>query len=152
MTERYLFLPDNLMTVLYKEQKLIQNVLNFPFRKTIPLFKTEFEYDSLTILSPIVKNGLIIRPCVDGKGYKKQKEIKGFVLGDAGSSAAYILSEIENLKTKTKLPVFTKLQCRSWYYADVEFYEDKQTGLCLCTIQNKAWKKGKENLPKTFSS
>ncbi len=145
MIERCLFLPDNLTALLYEEQKLIQNLLDFPFRNTIPFFKTEKEFTSLAILPPLQKNGFIIRPCIDYLSCKdiveKDMEINGFVLGNAGKYADIVLAEIANLKKQTKLSIFTKQECRSWYYADVEIKKAESSELYYCIIRNKVWKK-----------
>lgn len=137
MTETCLFLPDNLMAVLYEEQKLIQSLLPFPFRKTIPLFKTMEKFDYLTIYPPILSDSLIVRPCNSPDSFETNG---GFILGDAGAKAKTIFLQLENLKQKTNLPVFSILRCRSWYYADVEFKEEK-SGLCTWKIKNKVWQK-----------
>ena len=137
MTETCLFLPDNLMTVLYEEQKLIQSLLPFPFRKAIPLFKAREKFNSLTIYPPILSDTLIVRPCNSPDSFELNG---GFVLGDAGDQAETIILKLESLKLKTKLPVFSILNCRSWYYADVEFKEEK-SGLCTWSIKNKVWQK-----------
>ena len=137
MTETCLFLPDNLMAVLYEEQKLIQSLLPFPFRKTIPLFKTKKKFDSLTIYPPILSGHLLVRPCNSPDSFEANG---GFILGDAGENAKTIFLQLENLKQKTNLPVFSILRCRSWYYADVEFKEEK-SGLCTWKIKNKVWQK-----------
>lgn len=137
MTETCLFLPDNLMAVLYEEQKLIQSLLPFPFRKTIPLFKTKKKFDSLTIYPPILSGHLLVRPCNSPDSFEANS---GFILGDAGENAKTIFLQLENLKQKTNLPVFSILRCRSWYYADVEFKEEK-SGLCTWKIKNKVWQK-----------
>ena len=137
MMETCLFLPDNLMAVLYEEQKLIQSLLPFPFRKTIPLFKTIEKFDSLTIYPPILSGSLIVRPCNSSDSFETNG---GFILGDAGDEAETIFLQFENLKQKTSLPVFSILRCRSWYYADVEFKEEK-SGLCTWKIKNKVWQK-----------
>ncbi|MGF7107654.1 hypothetical protein [Treponema pedis] len=141
MIERCLFLPDNLMAILSEEQRLIQSLLNFPFRKTVPVFKTSQEHSLIEILPPVSHKGLIIRPCVNSF---KFNEIEGFVLGQADSFADYILSQINNLKLKTLTPVFTVLRCKAWYYADFDFFEDETSGLCRWTVQNKVWKKRTE--------
>ena len=137
MTETCLFLPDNLMAVLYEEQKLIQSLVSFPFRKTIPLFKTIEKFDSLTIYPPILSGSLIVRPCNSSDSFETNG---GFILGDARDEAETIFLQFENLKQKTSLPVFSILRCRSWYYADVEFKEEK-SGLCTWEIKNKVWQK-----------
>ncbi|UTD12798.1 hypothetical protein HO345_07280 [Treponema denticola] len=137
MTETYLFLPNNLMAVLYEEQKLIQSLVSFPFRKTIPLFKTKKKFDSITIYPPILSGSLIIRPCNSPDSFETNG---GFILGDAGAKAKTVFLQLENLKQKTNLPVFSILRCRSWYYADVEFKEEK-SGLCTWKIKNKLWQK-----------
>ena len=137
MTETCLFLPDNLMAVLYEEQKLIQSLLPFPFRKTIPLFKTREKFESLTIYPPILSGHLLVRPCNSPDSFEANG---GFILGDAGAKAKTIFLQLENLKQKTNLPVFSILRCRSWYYADVEFKEEKN-GLCTWKIKNKVWQK-----------
>ena len=135
--ETCLFLPDNLMAVLYEEQKLIQSLVSFPFRKTIPLFKTIEKFDSLTIYPPILSGSLIVRPCNSSDSFETNG---GFILGDARDEAETIFLQFENLKQKTSLPVFSILRCRSWYYADVEFKEEK-SGLCTWKIKNKVWQK-----------
>ena len=137
MTETCLFLPDNLMAVLYEEQKLIQSLVSFPFRKTIPLFKTKKKFDSLTIYPPIFSGSLIVRPCNSSDSFETNG---GFILGDARDEAETIFLQFENLKQKTSLPVFSILRCRSWYYADVEFKEEK-SGLCTWNFKNKLWQK-----------
>ena len=137
MTETCLFLPDNLMAVLYEEQKLIQSLLFFPFRKTIPLFKTKKKFDYFTIYPPILSGPLLVRPCNSPDSFEANG---GFILGDAGAKAKTIFLQLENLKQKTNLPVFSILSCRSWYYADVEFKEEK-SGLCTWEIKNKVWQK-----------
>jgi len=137
MTETCLFLPDNLMAVLYEEQKLIQSLLFFPFRKTIPLFKTKKKFDYFTIYPPILSGPLLVRPCNSPDSFEANG---GFILGDAGAKAKTIFLQLENLKQKTNLPVFSILRCRSWYYADVEFKEEKN-GLCTWKIKNKVWQK-----------
>ena len=137
MTETCLFLPDNLMAVLYEEQKLIQSLVSFPFRKTIPLFKTIEKFDSLTIYPPILSGSLLVRPCNSPDSFEANG---GFILGDAGAKAKTIFLQLESLKQKTDLSVFSILRCRSWYYADVEFKEEK-SGLCTWKIKNKVWQK-----------
>ena len=137
MTETYLFLPNNLMAVLYEEQKLIQSLVSFPFRKIIPLFKTMEKFDYLTIYPPILSGSLIVRPCNSPDSCETNG---GFILGDAGAKAKTVFLQLENLKQKTNLPVFSILRCRSWYYADVEFKEEK-SGLCTWKIKNKLWQK-----------
>ena len=137
MTETCLFLPDNLMAVLYEEQKLIQSLLPFPFRKTIPLFKTMEKFDYLTIYPPILSGSLIVRPCNFPDPFEANG---GFILGDARNEAETIFLQLESLRQKTSLPVFSILSCRSWYYADVEFEEEK-SGLCSWSIKNKLWQK-----------
>ena len=135
--ETCLFLPDNLMAVLYEEQKLIQSLVSFPFRKTIPLFKTIEKFDSLTIYPPILSGSLLVRPCNSPDSFEANG---GFILGDAGAKAKTIFLQLESLKQKTDLSVFSILRCRSWYYADVEFKEEK-SGLCTWKIKNKVWQK-----------
>ena len=137
MTETYLFLPDNLMAVLYEEQKLIQSLVSFPFRKTIPLFKTKKKFDFITIYPPILSGSLIVRPCNSPDSFEANG---GFILGDAGAKEKTVFLQLKNLKQKTILPVFSILNCSSWYYADVEFKEEK-TGLCTWKIKNKVWQK-----------
>ena len=137
MMETCLFLPDNLMAVLYEEQKLIQSLLPFPFRKIIPLFKTMEKFDYLTIYPPILSDSLIVRPCNSSDSFETNG---GFILGDARDEAETIFLQFENLKQKTSLPVFSILRCRSWYYADVEFKEEK-SGLCTWNFKNKLWQK-----------
>ncbi|WP_253719220.1 MULTISPECIES: hypothetical protein [unclassified Treponema] len=135
--ETWLFLPDNLMAILYEEQKLIQSFLPFPFRNAIPFFKTKEKFESLAIYPPILSGSLIVRPCNSPDSFE---ENGGFVLGDAANEAENIILKLESLKPKTKLPVFSILNCRSWYYADVEFNEEKN-GLCTWCIKNKVWQK-----------
>lgn len=135
--ETCLFLPDNLMAVLYEEQKLIQSLVSFPFRKTIPLFKTKKKFDSITIYPPILSGSLIVRSCNSSDSFEVNG---GFILGDAGAKAKTVFLQLENLKQKTSQPVFSILSCRSWYYADVEFKEEK-SGLCTWKIKNKLWQK-----------
>ena len=137
MTETYLFLPDNLMAVLYEEQKLIQSLVSFPFRKTIPLFKTKKKFDFITIYPPILSGSLIVRPCNSPDSFEANG---GFILGDAGAKAKTVFLQLKNLKQKTIIPVFSILNCSSWYYADIEFKEEK-TGLCTWKIKNKLWQK-----------
>jgi len=137
MIETYLFLPDNLMAVLYEEQKLIQSLVSFPFRKTIPLFKTKKKFDSLKIYPPILSGSLLVRPCNSPDSFETNG---GFILGDARDKAETIFLQLESLKQKTNLPVFSILSCRSRYYADVEFEEEK-SGLCTWKIKNKVWQK-----------
>lgn len=137
MTETCLFLPDNLMAVLYEEQKLIQSLVSFPFRKTIPLFKTKKKFDYLTIYPPILSGSLIVRPCNSPDSFEANG---GFILGDAREEAKTVFLQLENLKQKTSLPVFSILSCRSRYYADVEFEEEK-SGLCTWKIKNKVWQR-----------
>ncbi|MGI5065281.1 hypothetical protein [Treponema putidum] len=137
MAETCIFLPDNLMTILYEEQKLIQSLLPFPFRKIIPIFKTREKFDSLIIYPPILSGSLIVRPCNSPDSFEANG---GFILGDAGAKAKTIFLQLENLKQKTNLPVFSILSCRSRYYADVEFKEEK-SGLCTWKIKNKVWQK-----------
>lgn len=145
MIERCVFLPDNIMALLYEEQKLIQSLLDFPFRNTIPFFKTEKEFASIAVLPPVQQNGFIIRPCIDFISCKyitdKNMDTKGFVLGNAEKYADTVIAKIENLKERTKLPVFTKRECRSWYYADVEIKTPQSSELYYCLIRNKIWKK-----------
>ena len=137
MTETCLFLPDNLMAGLYEEQKLLQSLLPFPFRKTIPLFKTKKKFDFITIYPPILSGSLIVRPCNSPDSFEANG---GFILGDAREKARIIFLKLESLKQKTNLPVFSILSCRSWYYANVEFNEEK-SGLCTWEIKNKVWQK-----------
>lgn len=137
MKETCLFLPDNLMALLYEEQKLIQSLLPFPFRKTIPLFKTKEKFKSILICPPILCGSFIVRPCNSSDSFERNG---GFVLGDARDKAESIILKLESLKPKTKLPVFSEISCRSWYYADVEFHEEK-SGLCTWSIKNKLWQK-----------
>ena len=137
MMETCLFLPDNLMAVLYEEQKLIQSLVSFPFRKTIPLFKTKKKFDSITIYPPILSGSLIVRPCNSPDSFGANG---GFILGDAGAKAKTVFLQLKNLKQKTILPVFSILNCSSWYYVDIEFKEEK-TGLCTWKIKNKLWQK-----------
>ncbi|UTY34868.1 hypothetical protein E4N74_03110 [Treponema putidum] len=125
------------MTILYEEQKLIQSLLPFPFRKIIPIFKTREKFDSLIIYPPILSGSLIVRPCNSPDSFEANG---GFILGDAGAKAKTIFLQLENLKQKTNLPVFSILSCRSRYYADVEFKEEK-SGLCTWKIKNKVWQK-----------
>ena len=132
---RCLFLPDNLMAVLYEEQRLIHGILDFPFRKTIPLFKTKKDFDVLTVFPPRNCGGLIIRPCT------KSKSDEGFVLGNARESGLFVMSMLNTLKQSTKTAVFECLRCKSWYYADVEITEDPETHLVTWSIKNKRWHK-----------
>lgn len=137
MTETCLFLPDNLMTILYEEQKLIQGLLPFPFHKTIPLFKTMEKFDDLTMYPPILSGSLIVRPCNSPDSFETNG---GFILGDAREEVKTVFLQLESLKQKTSLPVFSILSCRSRYYADVEFKEEK-SGLCTWNFKNKLWQK-----------
>lgn len=140
MIERSLFLPENLMTILYEEQKLFQSLCTFPFRKTIPFFITSKEFSHIMVLPPIQKNDYIIRPCVDPiKDYKNESD--GFILGKV-KDKAFLIDKIEKLKLKTTLPVFTKIECHSWYYADIEYTDNNKTELSYCRIYNKKWHKG----------
>ena len=100
MTETCLFLPDNLMAVLYEEQKLIQSLVSFPFRKTIPLFKTKKKFDYLTIYPPILSGSLIVRPCNSPDSFEVNG---GFILGDAREEAKTLFLQLESLKQKTSL-------------------------------------------------
>ena len=122
---RCLFLPDNLMAVLYEEQRLIQGILDFPFRKTIPLFKTKKDFDVLTVFPPVLSGTCVLRPC-------------GSADSDEGP---YIMSMLDTLKQATKTRVFSTLHCKSWYYADVEITEDPETHLVTWSIKNKRWHK-----------
>ena len=131
MIETCIFLPDNLMTILYEEQKLIQSLLPFPFRNRIPVFNSKRKFDYIKIYPPIV------RPCNSPDSFEANG---GFILGDAHEEAKTIFLQLESLKQKTSLPVFSILSCRSWYYADVEFEEEK-SGLCTWKIKNKLWQK-----------
>lgn len=133
--ETCLFLPDNLMAVLYEEQRLIQGILDFPFRKTIPLFKTKKDFDVLTVFPPVLSGTCVLRPC----GSADSDE--GFILGDARSEGPYIMSMLDTLKQATKTRVFSTLHCKSWYYADVEITEDPETHLVTWSIKNKRWHK-----------
>lgn len=138
MIESCIFLPDNLMTILYEEQKLIQSLLPFPFRNTIPLFTSHQEFDYIKIYPPILSGSLIVRPCNSPDSFETNG---GFILGDARDKSNKILLQLESLKQKTRLPVFSILSCRSWYCAEVEFNIDKKSGLCTWSIKNKVWKK-----------
>ncbi|UTY30015.1 hypothetical protein E4N76_03810 [Treponema putidum] len=125
------------MAILYEEQKLIQSLLPFPFRKIIPIFKTREKFDSLIIYPPILSGSLIVRPCNSPDSFEPNG---GFILGDALEKAKTIFLQLENLKQKTTIPVFSILSSRSWYYADVDFEEEK-SGLCTWQIKNKLWQK-----------
>ena len=132
---RCLFLPDNLMAVLYEEQRLIQGLLNFPFRKMIPLFKTEKDFEPVTVFPPVLSGTCVLRPC----GSADSDE--GFILGDARSEGPYIMSMLDTLKQATKTRVFSTLHCKSRYYADVEITEEPETNLVIWTVKNKGWHK-----------
>lgn len=133
--KKYLFLPDNLTTILYEEQKLIQSLLSFPFRNYFPYFQTEKKFDFIIIYPPIIYDGFIIRPCND------VLLAEGFVLGRAGEYADYIIDNLDNLKKKTDIPVFSILKCKSWYYADAEFTQSENNGTGNWIIKNKTWQK-----------
>ena len=137
MIETCIFLPDNLMTILYEEQKLIQSLLPFPFRNRIPVFNSKRKFYYIKIYPPILSGSLIVRPCNSPDSFEANG---GFILGDAHEEAKTIFLQLESLKQKTSLPVFSILSCRSWYYADVEFEEEK-SGLCTWSIKNKLWQK-----------
>lgn len=144
---RCLFLPDNLQSIMYEEQKLFQTELSFPFRKTIPFFKTERNYEVIKIYPPVAVDGFIVRPCncggedlknCGGNG-KESGGIEGFVLGYAGEFAERLLEKIPALKTKKNLPLFSVLTCKSWYFADFSYTGN---GACVSwKISNITWQK-----------
>lgn len=125
------------MTILYEEQKLIQSVLNFPFRKTFPIFQTSETFSSLIIYPPVEKNGFVIRPVNSNTPIESTD---GFVLGELrNTDFINIANRFDILKLKTKQPVFSILTCNVWYYADVDFSENG--GASVWTIRNKSWNK-----------
>ena len=135
---RVLFLPDNLMACMLEEQCLFQSLLQKPFRRIFPLFKTDSVFEKVVIYPPIAIKGYIVRPCnvnVMKNGFEGQK-LEGFVLGYAGNEAGRLIKEIPRLKAKSRLKTFEALSSKSWYFADV-FIKDKTSW----TITNIRWQK-----------
>lgn len=135
---RVLFLPDNLMACMLEEQCLFQSLLQKPFRRIFPLFKTDSVFEKVVIYPPIAIKGYIVRPCnvnVMKNGFEGQK-LEGFVLGYAGNEAGRLIKEIPQLKTKSRLNTFGVLSSKSWYFADVSI-KDKTSW----TITNIRWQK-----------
>ncbi len=165
MIDTYLFLPDNLMAVLYEEQKIIQSILDFPFKTAFPLFKTTNKttneptnkanknFKKIIVLPPIAHNGFIIRPCCEAesdllknKNKENQKNastVSGFVLGNAGSKAERVISHLDILKkeAKTKKQVFETLSAKAWYYAEIDILKENNFGACDWMILKKFWVK-----------
>ena len=90
------------------------------------------------IYPPVAIKGYIIRLCnVDvTKDSFDCNKLEGFVLGFAGKDASTLITEIPNLKTKSRLKTFEALSSKSWYFADV-FIKDKISW----TIKNVKWQK-----------
>lgn len=134
---RCLFLPDNLFASIIEEQALFQSLLDFPFRRLFPIFKTENNFDSLNIYPPIAISGFIVRVCnvdLSKTKVKKGMKIEGFVLGYAADKAQYLINEIPKLKMRARQAKFSILSSKSWYFANVEYKKEKN---------NYVWKIGK---------
>ncbi len=134
MIDTYLFLPDNLMAILYEEQKLIQTLLAFPFKMPFPMFKTTQKFSRLIVHPPIAVDGLIIRPCGESL-------TDAFILGDAKTEADFVIERLNDLKAKSKKAVFTELTCKAWYYAEVDVKQAEQCSACEWTVLSKKWVK-----------
>ncbi len=148
MIDSYLFLPDNLMAILYEEQKLIQSLLDFPFKMPFPMFKTTQKFSKLIVYPPIATDGLIIRPCAgsscehfNDESPKLKNLTEGFILGDAKAEADSVMERLNELKAQSKRAVFTELTCKAWYYAEVDFSQAEQDSACEWDILSKKWVK-----------
>lgn len=138
---RCLFLPDNLMSIMYEEQKILQSELSEPFRKTIPFFRTDKNFKTIKIYPPIFINGNIIRPCNFEEN--QTQNIEGFILGqtDYFANEAFFKLKIEQLKKKSRFKIFSILTSRSWYFADFECHAEKE--VYSWKISNIKWQKQK---------
>ncbi len=159
MIGTYLFLPDNLMAVLYEEQKIIQSILDFPFKTAFPSFKTTNKitnkttknFKKIIVLPPVAHNGFIIRPCCESEGdlvinensenQENASAVSGFVLGNARSEAEKVISQLDILKKKAKKPVFETLRAKAWYYAEIDILNENNFGACDWMILKKSWLK-----------
>ncbi len=148
MIDSYLFLPDNLMTVLYEEQKLIQSLLDFPFKTAFPMFKTVKTFSSLIVHPLVSVDGLIIRPCSESSEPKDFRD--AFILGDAKNLAEEVLLKLDELKqTELKMHskrlLFSTLKSKAWYYAEIDFTEDADRNFYEWQILNKTWVKANKS-------
>ncbi len=149
MIDTYLFLPDNLMAILYEEQRLIQTLLTIPFKTPFPMFKSSQEFSKLIIRPPIAVDGLIIRPSIENDKYftpensKTKSFTAGFILGDAKSEADLVIEKLNSLKAKSKKTVFSELTCKAWYYAEIDFKQAESDSACEWTVLSKKWVKEK---------
>ncbi len=140
---RCLFLPDNLFASIIEEQALFSRLVNKPFRKIFPIFKTNNHFDSITIYPPIALKGFIVRLCnVKPELIMSKKEkIEGFVLGYAGDEAQYLIDKMEGLKALAKEATFGTISSKSWYFADVQYKKIK--GNLIWNVGNIEWYKKK---------
>ena len=145
---RCLFLPDNLFASIIEEQALFSRLVKKPFRKIFPIFKTDRNFDSLTIYPPIALNGYIVRLCnvtqvLQGQSFvtKKQEKKEGFVLGYAGTDAEYLIEHMNDLKSLARQATFSVIKAKSWYFADVEY--KKIRGNLIWSVTGQEWTKKK---------
>ena len=138
---RCLFLPDNLFASILEEQSLFSRLVKKPFRKIFPIFKTNSNFDSITIYPPIALKGFIVRLCNVNPTLIKNKKLEGFVLGYAGEKAEYLIEEIDRLKSLAKEATFDTISSRSWYFADVRYKKVK--GNLIWKIEGAEWVKKK---------
>ena len=143
---RCLFLPDNLFASIIEEQALFSRLLNRPFRKIFPIFKTNNNFDSITIYPPTALKGYIVRLCNVNPSLMsgKKEKIEGFVLGYAGEEAQHLINEIGNLKTLAKEATFEVITAKSWYFADVQY--KKVNGNLIWSVSGAEWSKKIRNI------
>ena len=137
---RVLFLPDNLMACMLEEQSLFQSLIKRPFRRIFPIFKTNSMFEKIVIYPPIAIKGYVVRLCNFDvrKNHLDGQRLEGFVLGFAGSEASHLITEIPNLKEKSRLKTFEVMSSKSWYFANV-YIKDRTSW----TIKDIKWEKEK---------
>lgn len=138
---RCLFLPDNLFSSIIEEQLLFSRLTSKPFRKIFPIFKTNSNFESITIYPPIALKGFIVRLCnLDvSLDVPKDKKLEGFVLGYAGEKAQHLIERIDELKALARKATFGIISAKSWYFADVQY--EKKGGNLIWTIEGIEWQK-----------
>jgi len=145
---RCLFLSDNLFASIIEEQALFSRLVKKPFRKIFPIFKTDHNFDSLTIYPPIALKGYIVRLCNVNPALKTQSFVtkreekkEGFVLGYAGADAEYLIEKMDELKSLARQATFGIIKAKSWYFADVEYKKIK--GNLIWSVTGQEWAKKK---------
>ena len=140
---RCLFLPDNLFASIIEEQTLFSQIIQKPFRKIFPIFKTNDDFESIIIYPPIALKGFIVRLCNINPAFviAKNTKLQGFVLGYAGEDAQYLIKKIPSLKNIAKEATFSIISPKSWYFADVQYRKIK--GNLIWNIEGMEWAKKK---------